>query len=146
MAISETDIREQITELLSELDSLPRNERGRVQDFVYSLKEEAQSLAFLERDAEQLPDNPGLSSPLQARLDALLRRLNGMVATASVIGQELSRESKVLLGRAWQGFITLMMSALSSMAKKLNIQNWSVGITGGFPAGISGTITITFAP
>ena len=150
--VSRDDFEQAISGILSQslsLGDMDDQDRAAVQFLIGGLRSVADELLRIEVGTAELSDNPGLPSFYQARLQGLIGQLSATLEAVSAMLRIQGVASKVtinLLRHAYEAFAGLLLSSLEDMKPKLNIRSWSIGLSAGFPSGISSQLMITFEP
>ena len=149
---SEPEIRKEVSDETSELEREIRalaeaeEQRDALRMVLHGLTEHIVDLRLLEEEAQTTSANPDKVEDLQGRLYGVLSRLNTSIGKFQYAVTGLSSPALRILTRVWNWFASKMLGILLRMKSPLKIQSWSIGATGGFPMGITTTITVTFAP
>ena len=150
--VSRDDFEHAIGEVLNQSLSssdLDDQDRAAVQFLIGGLRSAADELLRLEIGTSELSDNPGLPSFYQARLQGLIGQLSATLEAVSAMVRAQGVASRVTIGllrRAFEAYSGLLLTSLEDMKPKLNIRSWSIGLSIGFPSGISSQLMITFDP
>lgn len=130
-----------------EIESLEAGEDRALGLILHDFATYAAALLQLKDEMLVPHSNPDGIEALKGRLTGVLGEINTRIGQLhGVVSGVLSQKGRALLSRIWSWFSGTLMAVLSRIAGPLKIQSWSFGVTGGFPAGLSTTITVTFGP